>query len=121
MRVVVRYLVAISLCLQTSAVSISQPGRKAMPSPQPTYGQLPASEIPVVARSWEQEDAQRMRTDRQDYSRAMEDAAELSQLSRELQLDLERAGSGELPAATLKKADRIIKLAKNLKEKVRSY
>jgi hypothetical protein len=58
---------------------------------------------------------------RQQHSQAMQDANRLAQLSKELQQDLDNAGSETLPAGSVKKADEIIKLAKSLKDRMRSY
>ena len=62
---------------------------------------------------------QRDRLNDQRQLQAVAEAARLTQLSRELQDDLNRARGATLPANAFKKADDIIKLAKSVKDKMR--
>jgi hypothetical protein len=52
-------------------------------------------------------------------AQAMADSRRLTQLSRELQEELERAGDETLPVSVFRKADEIIKLARSVKGKMR--
>jgi hypothetical protein len=126
MRSVAPILLVAFLSLQVPAVSsVFQHGRKQMPSnqtqspaPSPTtvMANSPDAEIPDPM-----ENERRAKYNSEQQAQAMADARRLAQLSRELQDELEHAGGDTLPATLFKKADEIIKLAKSVKGKMRSF
>jgi hypothetical protein len=67
------------------------------------------------------ENERRAKYNSEQQAQAVAEARRLAQLSRELQDELEHAGGDTLPAALFKKADEIIKLAKSVKGKMRSF
>ncbi len=119
-------LLAAFLSLQGVAVSSGlQHGRKQMPStatqsppqsPATIVGISPNAEIPDPML-----DERRAGYNSERQAQAMRDARRLAQLSRELQDELEHAGDDTLPVSLFKKADEIIKLAKSVKGKMRSF
>lgn len=56
-----------------------------------------------------------------DHRKSLEEAQELSRLSVELQADLEREDRHILSLATLKKLDRMEKLVKNIRSRMKRY
>ncbi len=63
---------------------------------------------------------QRARYNAEQRTQAVADSRRLTQLATELESDLERAGDDTLPSTAVKKADDIAKLAKSVKEKLKS-
>jgi hypothetical protein len=126
MRTVAPTLLAAFLGLQVLAVSSGlQHGRKQMPAtstqipsrlPTTVVGNSPDAEIPDPM-----DRERRVRYNREQQAQAMADARRLAQLSRELQDELEHAGGDTVPATLFKKTDEIIKLAKSVKGKMRSF
>jgi hypothetical protein len=126
MRTLAAILLAAFLSLQGIALSSGlQHGRKQMPStatqsppesPTTIIGNSPNAELPDPMQ-----DARRAKYNSERQAQAMTDARRLTQLSNELQEELEHAGGDTLPATLFKKADEIIKLAKSVKGKMRSF
>jgi hypothetical protein len=114
------------LSLQGVAASSGlQHGRKQMPStatqnpaPSPTtiIGNPPNAELLDPTQ-----DERRAKYNSERQAQAITDARRLTQLSSELQEELEHAGGEMLPAGLSRKADAIIKLAKSVKSNMRSY
>jgi hypothetical protein len=85
-------------------------------SPTTIVGNPPNAELPDPTQ-----DARRAKYNSERQAQAVTDARRLTQLSNELQEELEHAGGDTLPATLFKKADEIIKLAKSVKGKMRSF
>jgi hypothetical protein len=102
-----------------------QHGRRQMPSapvripagsPTTIVGNSPSAEMPdPIARE------QRARYNAEQRLHAVADSRRLTQLANELESDLERAGDDTLPSTAFKKADDIAKLAKSVKEKLKTH
>jgi hypothetical protein len=133
MRIVVFALLAGSFAPHALAFSsfinpdgMSEPhGRRQMPaapvqmpasSPTTVVGDSPDAEIPDPAAR-----QQRARYNAEQHLQAVADSRRLTQLATELESDLERAGDDTLPSTAVKKADDIAKLAKSVKEKLKSH
>ena len=65
--------------------------------------------------------SQRLAILKADYKKNLEDAAELSRLSRELKDDLEKNEEYVVSVVDLKKIDDIEKLAKNIRGRLKRY
>lgn len=85
-------------------------------------------DLPRVLTPSEQQDrklpngkSQRDEIVKADYKRNVQDAAELSQLARELNDDLEKSGSNTVSVKTIKKLDDIEKLARNIRGRLKRY
>jgi hypothetical protein len=127
MRIVAIFLLAGCLGFLHVAVGVSQiqHGRKQMPPtsarspnqlPLTTFGGFPYD--PGAVDSVERK--RRAKYNQELQTQIMADSRRLTQLSRELQEELERAESdGTLPISLFRKADDIIKLAKSVKDKMR--
>lgn len=132
MRIVVFALLAGSIAPHALAFSSlvdpgvpGQHGRREMPA---APAQMPASTpTTVVGNSPDVEiqdpiaRQQRARYNAEQRLQAVADSRRLAQLATELQSDLERAGDDTLPSTAVKKADDIAKLAKSVKEKLKSH
>lgn len=124
MRTLAAILLAGFLSLQGVALSSGlQHGRKQMPatstqspsqSPTTVVGNSPDAEI---RDPMEGERRAKYNSERQ--AQAVTDSRRLTQLSTELQEELEHTGGDTLPAALFRKADEIIKLAKSVKSNMR--
>lgn len=85
-------------------------------------------DLPRVETPSEQQDrklpngkSQRDEIVKADYKKNVQDAAELSQLARELNDDLEKSGSNTVSVKTIKKLDDIEKLARNIRGRLKRY
>ena len=85
-------------------------------------------DLPRVQTPSEQQDrklpngkSQRDEIVKADYKRNVQDAAELSQLARELNDDLEKSGSNTVSVKTIKKLDDIEKLARSIRGRLKRY
>jgi hypothetical protein len=125
MRIVAVALLAVSFLQVAVGVSQSQHGRKQMPSistrsPSPlTMTNIGGfRDDPGAVDSMERK--RRAKYNQELQTQVMADSRRLTQLSRDLQEELERAdGDGTLPVSLFRKADDIIKLAKSVKDKMR--
>jgi hypothetical protein len=85
-------------------------------SPTTVVGNSPDAEIPD-----QMEREQHAKYIAQRHAQAINDAKHLSQLARELESDLDQADGLSLSAASIKKTDEIARLAKSIKDKMRTY
>lgn len=128
MRTITVVLLAVGLGLQGAVLSsgfqfqhgrhVPKPDQQQSGNQSPTtvVGNSPSAEIPD-----QMEREQHARYIAQRHAQAIEDARRLSQLARELEAELDQADGLTLPATSIKKADEIAKLAKSVKEKMRTY
>jgi hypothetical protein len=126
MRVVAVALLAGCLSFLQVAVGVSQSqhGRKQLPSTSTrSSSQLPMTNTGGFPDDPETVDLverqRRAKYNQERQAQAMADSRRLTQLSRELQEALERAGDETLPVSVFRKADEIIKLARSVKGKMR--